>query len=792
MANLSLQKPAALQVTNLVPQATDRLVFEFKPTEATLERRDDMLVISFEDGSRIELADFYTTYSSENMPELVINGEAVSGESFFATLGEELMPAAGNESVTVNSGNSVGLESGELLGGVNRIGGLDSENDSSAPSPASASPLSVASDGGNGESLIVNDLGTAGQSEPTGNNADNSGTGSNDAGNNDTGNSNASNSGSDNSGAGNNNADNNGVEGEASPPAPPIAPPPVDHEVTLGGQAENVTVTPIEPYYAGSLDFSGDTWGGGDKTNKDLDDPSKMGGISIRGGKLMYKDVGGVEVENPYLSFERDVSDTRPGQSYSLDVHQRSGWNGAEKGGGGIGVAGGDESWSELGYEHKDDGSEFSEAIIFELPPGEVAYGVNIELDNLYSTARGHDDVDEGALVQFYLNGVLQTSITVTGSADGYALVENPNISFDSIVISAVDNGAGRSATSNWHLDNNSDFFVRNLTFLTPHQDVAEASGQVSATAMDGFEQFYFDGLSIDGTKVNIGADGTVSTETSISINGQEVALTLDPATNTLVGEAGGKAQFTFTLDSDSGEWTMVQHEAFSEEITLSVGGVDSNGSTASVDINITPAHSANTLMGDSANDTIDGGISDEILMGLGGDDTLLGNEGNDFLYGGEGDDALYGGSGNDFLVGGAGADTLEGGLGSDVINFDASDVLVLGGTDDDGGGGDLNLDVLLGSQSDKAAVIDKMEDGSVSGMEMVVLGEGVEGQSSAEILQEIGISKNENDEVVVPKDGWSQGTTQNIGGRDFVEFNNSDNDITILVESTKLESGVV
>ncbi len=734
MANLSLQKPVAQQVVSLVPQSSQRIEFEFNPNDALLERAGDTLTLSFEDGSRIELIDFYVTYTSENMPELVVNGNAVSGEDFFAALGSELMPAAGSATSSVlGSGSSVGLEGGSLLNGVDSIGGLASEGTSSEQERASFAQENGA-DGIN--TIAVGEVG--------------------------------------------------GVLGAPSAPSAPS----VDNAIILDGQVENVTVTPIEPpFYSGSLDFSGTGWEG--KTNADLDDSSKLGGITIKGGKLMYKDVGGVEVENPYLSFERDVSDTKPGQAYSLDVHQRSSWNGAEVDGGGIGVAGGDESWSELGYEHKDDGSEFSEAIIFELPEGEVAYGVNIELDNLYSTERGHDQKDEEALVQFYLDGVLQTSIKVSGSANGYALVENPDVKFDSFVISAVDNGADRSSLSNWYLDNNSDFFVRNLTFITPPHDVAQASGQVNATALDGFEKFYFDGLSIAGTKVQMNADGTMDTETSLSIDGKDLILSLDTASNTLVGSVDGAAQFTFTLDSETGQWTMMQHESFSEEIVLSLGGMDSNGSTATVDVTITPAHEGNTLTGDSTGNSIDGGISDDILMGLGGADTLHGNEGNDSLYGGSGDDILAGGLGNDFLHGGEGADSLDGGLGDDVISLDINDILVVGGTDDDGHGGDLSLDILLSSLDHKQDVLDKMEEGSISGMEMIVFGQGVEGQSSDAILQEMGLHTNENDEVVIPQEDWTQGATQNIGGKEFMEFNNADNAITILVESTKLESGV-
>ncbi len=128
MADILLQKPVAGTTTNLTPQAEDRLVFEFDSSEATLVRDGDNLVMSFEDGSAVNLENFYEAYTSENMPTFLIGGAEVDGESFFAALGEELMPAAGPATgVPQGSGNSVDTLAGTLLGGIDRLSGLDQE-----------------------------------------------------------------------------------------------------------------------------------------------------------------------------------------------------------------------------------------------------------------------------------------------------------------------------------------------------------------------------------------------------------------------------------------------------------------------------------------------------------------------------------------------------------------------------------------------------------------------------------------------------------------------------------------
>ena len=90
MADIRLAKPAA-GTTQTVPS----FIFDFPADAATLTRSGDNLVLTFEDGASIQLQDFYTTYSKEEMPSFQVEGVEISGQDFFAALGEDLMPAAG-------------------------------------------------------------------------------------------------------------------------------------------------------------------------------------------------------------------------------------------------------------------------------------------------------------------------------------------------------------------------------------------------------------------------------------------------------------------------------------------------------------------------------------------------------------------------------------------------------------------------------------------------------------------------------------------------------------------------
>ena len=127
MADIRLAKPVA-GTTQTVPSAPDgRFIFDFPADAATLTRSGDNLVLTFEDGASIQLQGFYTTYSKEEMPSFQVEGVEISGQDFFAALGEDLMPAAGPAagSSASRSGRYNEYGGNDLLDGLDHLGRLD-------------------------------------------------------------------------------------------------------------------------------------------------------------------------------------------------------------------------------------------------------------------------------------------------------------------------------------------------------------------------------------------------------------------------------------------------------------------------------------------------------------------------------------------------------------------------------------------------------------------------------------------------------------------------------------------
>ncbi|MBR2609801.1 MAG: calcium-binding protein, partial [Desulfovibrio sp.] len=126
MADIRLAKPAA-GTTQTIPSAPDgRFIFDFPADAATLTRNGDDLVLTFEDGSSIQLQGFYTTYSKEEMPSFQVEGVEISGQDFFAALGEDLMPAAGPAASSASrSGRYNEYGGSDLLDGIDHLGRLD-------------------------------------------------------------------------------------------------------------------------------------------------------------------------------------------------------------------------------------------------------------------------------------------------------------------------------------------------------------------------------------------------------------------------------------------------------------------------------------------------------------------------------------------------------------------------------------------------------------------------------------------------------------------------------------------
>ena len=126
MADIRLVKPQPNTAQTVSCAADSRFVFEFPSDTALFAKDGNDLVLTFEDGSSLRLQNFYTTYSREEMPTFEMEGTEISGEDFFAALGDpDLMPAAGpSASAQGNSSFNV-YDSAALMDGIDRLDGLD-------------------------------------------------------------------------------------------------------------------------------------------------------------------------------------------------------------------------------------------------------------------------------------------------------------------------------------------------------------------------------------------------------------------------------------------------------------------------------------------------------------------------------------------------------------------------------------------------------------------------------------------------------------------------------------------
>ncbi|MDY0260770.1 MAG: hypothetical protein RBR41_14025, partial [Desulfovibrio sp.] len=125
MQNILLRRPASNTLQSIPSTPESRLVFDFPAGEAILSRSGDNLVFTFEDGASIHLENFYTVYSKESMPTFQVDGMEISGEQFFAALGEDLMPAAGPAASAARASRYSEYANSSLMDGVGHMDGLD-------------------------------------------------------------------------------------------------------------------------------------------------------------------------------------------------------------------------------------------------------------------------------------------------------------------------------------------------------------------------------------------------------------------------------------------------------------------------------------------------------------------------------------------------------------------------------------------------------------------------------------------------------------------------------------------
>lgn len=126
MAATKLMRPEAGQLVEIPSAKESNLELNFAPGEASLTREGDNLVFTFDDGGKVQVADFYATVSKDALPDFIIEGQTVSGADFFAALSEDLMPAAGPAAAGPSPGSRYhDFASGNLMDGIDRLNGLD-------------------------------------------------------------------------------------------------------------------------------------------------------------------------------------------------------------------------------------------------------------------------------------------------------------------------------------------------------------------------------------------------------------------------------------------------------------------------------------------------------------------------------------------------------------------------------------------------------------------------------------------------------------------------------------------
>ena len=263
-----------------------------------------------------------------------------------------------------------------------------------------------------------------------------------------------------------------------------------------------------------------------------------------------------------------------------------------------------------------------SEAVQFTL--NGLAYGLNLQLGAFFS-AGADDPANEIVRVIFYRGDNIVEDITLSSTSGDGVFGKKGEFSqyfaegFDRVVITAVDNG---------NIENNSEFVISNIGFVTQPNAMYVTSGTVTAVSgADGFDHA-FDGnphtefAQADGTAYEDGqpltlydAQGepfTVRLEIKEGTSGGDKVMT---AYRTENGAAdSSQPVFSVNLDQD-GNWTFKQYETFhdspqSNDNTFELGFVtkDADGDRAfdseSIHLN-TGTYGAVAGTADNSGDTI-------------------------------------------------------------------------------------------------------------------------------------------------------------------------------------------
>jgi len=142
MADIKLTRPAAGQNV-VIPSAPDaRMVLDFSADQVSIDRPQgsDSLFFRFDDGSSIELQNFYTQYNKDAIPSFEVDGQLIAGADFFNAFGPDLAPAAGPSASPTRSGRYRDFANAGLEHGVNHLDGLDYRLSFAGDTPPNINP----------------------------------------------------------------------------------------------------------------------------------------------------------------------------------------------------------------------------------------------------------------------------------------------------------------------------------------------------------------------------------------------------------------------------------------------------------------------------------------------------------------------------------------------------------------------------------------------------------------------------------------------------------------------------
>ncbi|MEM7061650.1 MAG: pre-peptidase C-terminal domain-containing protein [Cyanobacteria bacterium P01_B01_bin.77] len=316
-------------------------------------------------------------------------------------------------------------------------------------------------------------------------------------------------------------------------------------------------------------------------------------------------------------------------------------------------------------------------------------------------------------------------SVVITPGEDNGDGGEEPAIPFEvelnDTIADATDTELSADSTSFIiQAEIDSTRATRNLIDATEDVDMYAFTLQAGDTVM----------LDVDSIPYELeGFDREQRVDTELRIfneAGEELVLNTEAPAPGELFESGRDAYVEFTA-TETGTYyagvAMLSNRAYDPNVAGSGSGrvfprfgINTGEYTFEATLIVGDAGTADILVGDDDDNTLDAGRADDIVAGGIGNDIILGGEGADILRGDHNSRSTQDGEagGNDIIFGGSGSDYIGGKAGNDILSGDAGDDLIWGDAGDD---------ILMGVTGNDILVGDNFSNGS--GSDLFVFGNG-------------------------------------------------------------------